>query len=196
MTTTPFQITISRLMLPIGVDDHRMGRDTAPVSLVEYGDFQCPYCAMAHAILRDVLRLRAGTVQFAFRHFPLTNVHPYAELAAEAAEAAGVRGQFWPVHDWLFDHQRGIRHVAQGLDRHQTRDGRLRLLGRYLPARRALAQPVGDEELCRLGGADARVEQMHAMPRQRRDLRNSRAHRARSDDAHFRARRERPHSRT
>src|SRR5258708_38250765 len=106
--TTPFQVTVTRLAVPVGPDDHTIGPADAPVSLVEYGDFQCPYCGMAHTILQDLMRLRRETIQFTYRHFPLTNVHPYAELAAEVSEAAGARGQFWPMRDWLFEHQRSI----------------------------------------------------------------------------------------
>lgn len=109
MTTTPFQVTLPRLVVPVGADDHTVGPSgDGTVSLVEYGDYQCPYCGMAHAILRDVLRLRGELVRLTFRHFPLTNVHPYAELAAEVAEAAAARDSFWPVHDWLYEHQRNI----------------------------------------------------------------------------------------
>jgi len=108
MTTTPFQVTVARLVIPVGPDDHTIGPADAPVSLVEYADFQCPYCGMAHAILQDLLRLRRETIRFTFRHFPLTNVHPYAELAAEVSEAAATRDKFWPMQDWLFEHQRSI----------------------------------------------------------------------------------------
>jgi protein-disulfide isomerase len=117
--TTPFQVAVPRLVSPVGPDDHTIGPPDAPVSLVEYGDFQCPYCAMAHAILQDLLRLRRETIRFTYRHFPLTNVHPYADLAAEVAEAAAVRGAFWPAHDWLIEHQRSInpRQLMVGLER-------------------------------------------------------------------------------
>ncbi|WP_433081517.1 DsbA family protein [Dactylosporangium sp. CA-052675] len=119
MTTTPFQVTTPRLTIPVGPDDHTSGPAGAPVSLVEYGDFQCPYCAMAHTILQDLLRLRRETVRYTFRHFPLTNVHPYADLAAEVAEAAAVRGAFWPMRDWLFANQSGInpRRLMVGVER-------------------------------------------------------------------------------
>ncbi|WP_432982015.1 DsbA family protein [Dactylosporangium sp. CA-233914] len=117
--TTPFQVTVPRLTVPVGPDDHTIGPAGAPVSLVEYGDFQCPYCAMAYAIRRDLLRLRRETIRYTFRHFPLTNVHPYADLAAEVAEAAGERGAFWPMHDWLFENQRSInpRQLMVGVER-------------------------------------------------------------------------------
>ena len=116
--TTPFQVTMARLTIPVGDDDHVRGPEQAPVTLVEYGDYQCPYCGMAYPIVNDLLRLRSESVRFVFRHFPLTNVHPYAELAAEVAEAAGSRDRFWPMHDWLFEHQRNInpRHLMVGVE--------------------------------------------------------------------------------
>src|SRR6478736_1738783 len=117
--TTPFQVAMPRLTVPVGPDDHTLGPQAAPVSLVQYGDFQCPYCAMANVILQDLLRLRRETIRFTYRHFPLTNVHPYADLAAEVAEAAAARGKFWPVHNWLFEHQRSInpRQLMVGVER-------------------------------------------------------------------------------
>jgi protein-disulfide isomerase len=103
--TTPFRVTTARLAAPINDEDHILGPVTAPVTLVEYGDYQCPYCGMAHPIMKELLRQRPDTVRYVFRHFPLTNIHPYAEVAAETAEAAGRRQRFWQMHDWLFEHQ-------------------------------------------------------------------------------------------
>ncbi|WP_433211963.1 DsbA family protein [Dactylosporangium sp. CS-047395] len=119
MTTTPFQVSVPRLTVPVTADDHTVGPANAPVSLVEYGDFQCPYCGMAHAILQDLMRLRRESVRYTWRHFPLTNVHPYADLAAEVAEAAAVREAFWPMRDWLFANQSGInpRRLMVGVER-------------------------------------------------------------------------------
>ena len=116
--TTPFQVTVARLTIPVGDDDHVLGPDVAPVTLVEYGDYQCPYCGQAFLVVHDLLRLRGESMRFVFRHFPLTNVHPYAELAAEVAEAAAARGKFWEMHDWLFEHQRNInpRHLMVGVE--------------------------------------------------------------------------------
>ncbi|MFI5913356.1 DsbA family protein [Dactylosporangium sp. NPDC051541] len=94
-----------RLVVPVTDRDHTIGPGDAPVTLVEYGDYQCPYCVMAYPVVGELLRRRQGTVRFAYRHFPLTNVHPFAEMAAEAAEAAGAQRRFWPMHDWLFEHQ-------------------------------------------------------------------------------------------
>ena len=74
----------------------------APHSLVEYGDFECPYCRSAAPVVAEVRRRMGDRLVFAFRHFPLAEVHPFAIAAALAAEAAGVHGQFWPMHDRLF----------------------------------------------------------------------------------------------
>jgi protein-disulfide isomerase len=90
--------------MPVGDDDHIRGPASAPVTLVEYGDFECPYCAAAHPVVGEVLRQRPDSVRFVYRHFPVTNVHPHAEPAAEAAEVAGAYDRFWPMHDWLFTH--------------------------------------------------------------------------------------------
>src|SRR4051812_34785038 len=98
--TTPFRVTTGRLAAPVTDDDHIRGPATAPVTLVEYGDYQCPYCGMAHPITQELLRERPNLVRFVFRHFPLTNVHPFAEVAAETAEAAGAHQRFWQMHDW------------------------------------------------------------------------------------------------
>ncbi len=86
--TTPLQVT-ARLRTPVTEHDHIRGPHSAPVTIVQYGDFQCPFCGLAHANLTEVLRQRADTVRHVYRHFPITNVHPYAERAAEAAEAPG-----------------------------------------------------------------------------------------------------------
>jgi protein-disulfide isomerase len=103
--SSPFQVLPGRLAVPVTDEDHILGPATAPVTLVEYGDYQCPYCGMAHPIVHELLQRRPDTVRFVYRHFPLANIHPYAEVAAEAAEAAGARRKFWPMHDWLFQHQ-------------------------------------------------------------------------------------------
>jgi Na+/H+ antiporter NhaA len=84
--------------------DHVRGPADAPVTIVEYGDFECPYCGQAEAVLRELLA-DFGDVRYVWRHLPLTDVHPHAQLAAEAAEAAANQGAFWELHDLLFDHQ-------------------------------------------------------------------------------------------
>jgi protein-disulfide isomerase len=85
--------------------DHIRGPTDAPLTLVEYGDFECPFCGAAYPIVKQVLAVMAGQLRFVFRHFPMTTVHPRSELAAEAAEAAGAQGMFWEMHDMLFEHQ-------------------------------------------------------------------------------------------
>src|ERR1700738_177738 len=99
--STPLSYQTGRLSVPVGENDHIRGPLDASVTLVEYGDFECPYCGMAYPAVEEVLQKRPNTVRLAYRHFPITNVHPHAELAAETAEAAGVRGRFWDMHDWL-----------------------------------------------------------------------------------------------
>jgi protein-disulfide isomerase len=93
---------------PLGDRDHVLGPADAPVTLVEYGDYECPYCGMAHPIVASILRQMGDTLRFAYRHFPLTRVHPHAEHAAEMAEAAADRGKFWPMHDLLFQNQHAL----------------------------------------------------------------------------------------
>jgi protein-disulfide isomerase len=82
-----------------------LGDEAAPVTLVEYGDYQCPACGRAYSIVKDLLGRVGPRVRFVFRNFPLTTAHAHAEVAAEAAEAAGAQGQFWPMHDMLFENQ-------------------------------------------------------------------------------------------
>ena len=97
--------------LAVPVDPHRdhvRGPQDALVTLVEYGDFECPYCGQAEPIVRELLAER-GDVRFAWRHLPLSDVHPHAQLAAEAAEAAADQGAFWEMHDLLLGHQDRLR---------------------------------------------------------------------------------------
>jgi protein-disulfide isomerase len=93
-----------RLNPPLGERDHVLGPADAKVTLVEYGDYQCPHCRAAVGVI-DELRGRYGDkLRFGFRHFPLAKMHPQARQAAEAAEAAGVRGKFWEMHRLIFEH--------------------------------------------------------------------------------------------
>jgi protein-disulfide isomerase len=85
--------------------DHVLGPAGAPVTLVEYGDYECPYCGAAHPAVRELARRMGDRVQVVFRHLPLPNRHPHALAAAEAAEAAAAQGRFWEMHDLLFAHQ-------------------------------------------------------------------------------------------
>jgi protein-disulfide isomerase len=102
------QSTISRLTLPVGARDHIQGPESAPVTLVEYGDYQCPYCGQAYPIVKSVQRRLGDRLRFVFRNFPLSEMHPLALGAAEAAEAAGAQGKFWEMHDRLFENQRAL----------------------------------------------------------------------------------------
>ena len=96
---------ITDLVVPVDdARDHVRGPERAPVTVVEYGDFECPYCGLAEPAVRELLR-DFGDVRYVWRHLPLTDVHPHAQLAAEAAEAAAGQGAFWEMHDLLLDHQ-------------------------------------------------------------------------------------------
>jgi protein-disulfide isomerase len=94
-----------RLTTPIGPEDHTIGPQTARVTLVEYGDYECPFCGMAQPVVKQLLSLLRDDVLFAFRHFPLTQVHPHSFDAAIGAEAAGAQGRFWEMHELLFANQ-------------------------------------------------------------------------------------------
>ena len=96
---------MSTLRPPITPSDHVRGALDAPVVLVEYGDYQCPHCGAAHPQVKLVERHFGKRLCFAFRHFPLTQAHPYAEPAAETAEVAAAHGRFWEMHDGLFENQ-------------------------------------------------------------------------------------------
>jgi protein-disulfide isomerase len=85
--------------------DHTQGAPRAPVTLVEYGDFECPHCGAAYPIVKAIQQAMGSQLLFAYRHFPLSRVHPHAEHAAEMAEAAGEHGKFWQMHDLVFEHQ-------------------------------------------------------------------------------------------
>lgn len=93
------------LTLPVGDEDHISGAPGASVVLVEYGDYQCPYCGAAYPVVKQIQKELGRSLAFVFRNFPITNAHPFAEWAAETAEAAGAQGKFWPMHDFLFEHQ-------------------------------------------------------------------------------------------
>lgn len=101
---------MSRLNLPLGPGDHTLGNPDAPVTLVEYGDYECPYCGRAHGAVKEGLRRMGSQMLYAYRHFPLAEVHPHAIAAAEAAEAAGAQGKFWPMHNLLFENQEALEY--------------------------------------------------------------------------------------
>jgi protein-disulfide isomerase len=124
------------------------------VTLVEYGDFECPYCGMAEPVIRELLRDHGDDVQYVWRHLPLNDVHPNAQLAAEAAEAAGEQGSFWEMHDVLLTHQDAltatdlIRYAGElGLDTDRFADD----LDRHVGAAR-VAEDVDGADLSSVTG--------------------------------------------
>ncbi|MBV9959405.1 MAG: thioredoxin domain-containing protein [Acidobacteria bacterium] len=111
----------ARLSVPVSERDHVQGSPDAAVTLVEYGDFECPHCGAAHLVVKQIQKTLGDQLRFVFRHFPLAQIHPHAERAAEAAEAAGAQGRFWQMHDLLFEHQQSLsdRHLllyAEAID--------------------------------------------------------------------------------
>jgi NhaA family Na+:H+ antiporter len=118
------EMAVATLRPPVDpARDHVRGAADAPVTLVEYGDFQCPYCGDAYPVVQELLARFGDRLRFVFRHMPLADLHPRAPAAAEAAEAAAAQGRFWEMHDRLFGHQLGLsdaelrRHAeAIGLD--------------------------------------------------------------------------------
>ncbi|HEV7842847.1 MAG TPA: thioredoxin domain-containing protein [Pyrinomonadaceae bacterium] len=99
---------MAQLSLPVTEHDHVQGSPLAAVIIVEYGDFECPHCGAAHKIVKQIQQMLGDGLRFAYRHFPLTQIHPHAERAAEASEAAGAQGRFWEMHDLLFENQQTL----------------------------------------------------------------------------------------
>jgi protein-disulfide isomerase len=96
---------MAKLKVPVGPADHASGDENAPVTLVEYGDYECPHCGHAHPIVQRVRKHFGKSLRFVFRNFPLTQIHPHAEMAAEAVEFAATRNRFWEMHDGIFENQ-------------------------------------------------------------------------------------------
>jgi protein-disulfide isomerase len=114
------------LTLPDPERDHIYGSADGSIRLLEYGDYECPFCAEAEPTLKEIQRRLGDDLLFAFRSFPLSNIHPHTEHAAEAAEAAGAQGNFWGMHDLLFKNQRALEDedlvaYASELDLDETR---------------------------------------------------------------------------
>lgn len=103
---------MSRLSPPLNKNDHLLGPHHAPIELVEYGDFQCPFCGAAHPVIKQIIRVLDKKLRFAFRHFPLSNAHEYALPAAIAAEAAGKQNRFWEMHDIIYEQQDELSNYA------------------------------------------------------------------------------------
>ena len=129
--TTPHVISLAdlqasaragRLALPVAAHDHVLGPADARITLVEYGEFECPHCGRAHFQLKDLReRLFELNARFVFRHFARDEVHPFSVRAAVAAEAAGAQGRFWEMHDHLFENQHALEH--EDLERHAVAVG-------------------------------------------------------------------------
>jgi protein-disulfide isomerase len=108
MTKATAEPETTDLALPVGERDHVQGPEQAPVTLVEYGDYECPYCGQAYPIIKKIQKHLGDKLRFVFRNFPITQVHPHAQHAAESAEAAGAQNKFWEMHDRLYEHQREL----------------------------------------------------------------------------------------
>ena len=109
-TTEWRDIEAAYLTVPVDKRDHVQGPDGAPVTLVEYGDYECPYCGQAYPIIKKIQTNTRDELRFVFRNFPLAQVHPHAQQAAEAAETAGAQNMFWEMHDRLYEHQSELGH--------------------------------------------------------------------------------------
>jgi protein-disulfide isomerase len=96
---------MTTLKVPVTNEDHAQGAEDAEVTLVEYGDYECPHCGHAYPIVQQVQKHFGKRLRFVFRNFPLSEMHPHAKAAAEVAEFAGSHGKFWEMHDGLFEHQ-------------------------------------------------------------------------------------------
>jgi protein-disulfide isomerase len=114
---------MKQLTISVNSNDHLFGNPNATLELVEYGDYECPYCGRAYPIVNDIKKLLDGDIKFVFRNFPLSKIHPHAFMAAVATEAAGLQGKFWEMHDMVFENQKSlneenINHFASllGLD--------------------------------------------------------------------------------
>jgi protein-disulfide isomerase len=138
----------------IGPDDHVRGPQDAALTLIEYGDFQCPYCARAHDALTS-LADELGSMRLVFRHLPLADLHPLAELAAESAEAAASQGKFWEMHDILFEQQRQVMDEEDLAALAESLDLDLERFGADVQARRHRPRVQGDLERARQEGASA-----------------------------------------
>lgn len=101
-----------KLTFPVNeTRDHIQGSPTAKVTLVQYGDYQCPYCGEAYSIIKTIQKRFGSDLRFVFRNFPITEAHPFAETGAEIAEAAGAQGKFWEMHDYLYENQQSLSNV-------------------------------------------------------------------------------------
>ena len=119
-------MTHVQLTQPVDEEDHVQGAPDAPITLLQYGDYECPYTRLSRHPVHQLQREFGDSLRFVFRHFPLEDIHPHARAAAAAAEAAAAQGQFWTMHEDLFEHQKALadadlqRYAAEvglGIDR-------------------------------------------------------------------------------
>jgi protein-disulfide isomerase len=99
---------MTTLRIPVGESDHVQGAESAPITLVEYGDYECPYCGAAYPMVKRLQEVLGDQLRFVFRNFPITELHRHALSAAMTAEFGGAKGRFWEVHDELFENQRRL----------------------------------------------------------------------------------------
>ena len=133
------------LVVPVSERDHRQGPATAAVTLVQYGDYECPYMRLSTTIVRAIQQQLGKQLRFVFRNFPLTEIHPHALHAALAAEAAAAQGKFWQMHDYIFHHQ----HTLEDADLEQFAEAvglDLQQYARTLTDQRTLARIEEDME--------------------------------------------------
>ena len=102
-------LELSKLLLPIQLDDHVEGSPHAQYTLVEYGDYECPACGQLFETIRELRKQLGKGIRLVFRHYPLSGVHPHAQQAAEAAEASGAQGRFWEMHNLLFENRTALQ---------------------------------------------------------------------------------------
>ena len=141
----------------IGKDEHVRGPQDAALTLIEYGDFQCPYCARAHFALTELVEElgdEVGGMRLVYRHLPLTDLHPLAELAAEAAEAAASQGKFWEMHDALFEQQNQVADPQDLAVLGESVDLDIERFAGDVQERRHRARVQGDLGRARHDGAD------------------------------------------
>jgi len=110
----PLDPTKPRLALAVHERDHLIGPPDARVTLLEYGDYECPDCGNAFPVIKRLIKELGADLRFAFRNFPLNNIHPHASVAAQAAEAAAAQGKFWEMHDLLYQNQKNLADIEIG----------------------------------------------------------------------------------
>src|SRR3954464_7721996 len=107
----PLDSSQPRLANEVTEQDHALGPATAPITLLEFGDYECPDCGNAYPVIKRLIGEMGARLRFVFRNFPLSNVHPHASVAAQAAEAAAAQGKFWEMHDLLYENQKNLANM-------------------------------------------------------------------------------------